>query len=76
MTLKCIAPIKYTDREGNEKTTWRTLGRAFKNDKGLTLRLDTLPVGAGWDGSIMVRQDDDNQQRKERSNDFEDSVPF
>ena len=79
MTLKCITPIKYTDKSGEEKTTWRTVGRAWKNDDKLKISLDTIPVGQGWDGTIMVVKDDKPQRKESSSDGWDkqgDAVPF
>lgn len=47
------APIRYTDAQGQEKTMWRTVGKMFYSDNGaITIKLDSIPVGQGWDGTL------------------------
>lgn len=44
---------KYTDRQGNEKKRYTNVGTLFQyDDGGLTLKLDSVPVGEGWNGFI------------------------
>ena len=42
----------YKDRDGKEKNVWVTVGALFENDKGLSLQLDTIPVGPEFNGWI------------------------
>jgi len=41
-------PESYKNSKGEEKTAWTTLGRVIENKKGLSLKMDVIPVG--WDG--------------------------
>ena len=77
----------YTDRQGNEKKRYVNVGTLFQyDDGGLTLKLDSLPVGDGWNGFISFydiedkRQDDVNprRDRAEPSMDaaLNDEIPF
>lgn len=43
---------KYKDREGNEKTRWHRCGVVIETEKGLSLKLEALPVSPEWDGWI------------------------
>lgn len=40
---------KYTDRDGNEKRRYQNCGAVFETDKGLSLKLEAIPVG-DWNG--------------------------
>lgn len=82
----------YTDRQGNEKKRYTTIGTLFQyDDGGLTLKLDSVPVGEGWNGfvnfyDIEERQNDVNPRRSEAaapaaqterfSADLDDEIPF
>ena len=47
---KLVAVIgKYTDKDGNEKNRYLTVGTLFEGEKGLTVKLDAIPVESkGW----------------------------
>jgi hypothetical protein len=41
----------YKDRAtGEDKKQWRRIGSIFESDKGLSLKLDCIPVGQEWTG--------------------------
>jgi len=40
-------------KRGRDGTHWPTLGRAFEDDKRITVKLDALPVGE-WDGRLFL----------------------
>jgi hypothetical protein len=43
----------YTDRQGNEKKRYTNVGTLFQyDDGGFALKLDSVPVGDGWNGFI------------------------
>lgn len=43
----------YTDHQGATKARYLNIGKLFKRDDGsISLKLDSLPVGAGWEGWI------------------------
>jgi hypothetical protein len=42
----------YKTKEGEEKPNWVKMGVCFESDKGLSLKIDTIPVG--WDGWISM----------------------
>ena len=41
---------KYTDNQGNEKKRYVNVGAVFESDKGMSMKLETLPVGPEWSG--------------------------
>lgn len=44
---------KYTDRQGNEKKRYVTVGSVFEDEQGrLSLKMDAVPVGGEWSGWI------------------------
>ena len=40
----------YTDKQGNEKKRYVNVGAVFEGDKGMSMKLETLPVGPEWSG--------------------------
>jgi hypothetical protein len=43
----------YTDRQGNEKKRYVTVGAVFEDDqKRMSLKIESLPVGGTWNGWI------------------------
>lgn len=36
-------------RTGEDKNVWKRIGAVFENEKGLSIKLDTIPVGE-WNG--------------------------
>lgn len=48
--------VKFAKRykkDNVEKTQWIKIGSAFKSDKGISIALDTIPVGP-WDGRLSL----------------------
>ena len=78
----------YTDRQGNEKKRYTNVGTLFQyDDGGFALKLDSVPVGDGWNGFISFfdikprdgSQATDNQASKARETfnpDLDDEIPF
>lgn len=80
---------KYTDRQGNEKKRYTNVGTLFQyDDGGFTLKLDSVPVGEGWNGFISfydIEERDGAQggarqttakPREDFSADLDDEIPF
>jgi len=42
----------YKDRNGNDKVRWHKMGNCFETEKGLSIKIDSTPVG--WDGWISL----------------------
>ena len=52
----------YTDNQGNEKKRWVNVGTLFKyDDGGLSLKIESLPVGGQWNGFISFFDIEDKQ---------------
>ena len=59
----------YTDSQGQEKKRWVNVGAVFEHDGGgMSLKLETVPVGKEWSGwiSFFVKERE-YQQPKEAS---------
>lgn len=71
----------YTDRSGNEKKRYANVGTLFQyDDGGLTLKLDSIPVGDGWNGFLSFYDIEDKKQAgeatREPARDLNDDIPF
>ena len=78
----------YTDRSGNEKKRYVNVGTLFQyDDGGFSLKLDSVPVGEGWNGFISFYEIEDRREtgtgqrqadrpRETFSADMDDEIPF
>ena len=76
----------YTDKQGNEKKRYLTVGTVFEDDKGrMSLKLESLPVGDGWNGWVSFFTPKEQTKKPAapsqnnsggQFNDFEDDIPF
>ena len=79
----------YTDRNGQERRRFLNCGAVFETDKGLSLKLEALPVG--FDGWFQLYEPREEQQAPRQAGkpqlarprqaavggeDFEDDLPF
>jgi hypothetical protein len=54
---------KYTDREGNEKKRYVTIGAIFEDDQGrMSMKLDAVPCSPDWSGWVSFYEPDRNRQ--------------
>jgi len=44
----------YTNKNGEEKKRWQKIGVVMQGNKGLTLKMESVPVG--WDGWATPRR--------------------
>ena len=63
MRLDAKTAVEYTDKNGETKTRWRTIGSAWplKNKKGYSIDLDAFPAN----GRLVLMEpykDDDKQE--------------
>ena len=72
----------YTDRNGSEKKRYTTIGTLFRYDDGnLSLKIDAVPVGQGWNGFVSFydleeRKTGSETSTREPSQDLNDEIPF
>jgi hypothetical protein len=52
---------KYTDKDGNEKSRYMTIGAVIQTKNGLMLKLEGVPVG--WDGWAYLNEPQPKEQR-------------
>ncbi len=67
MKIKDIrAAVDTYEKNGETKRAYRTIGALFKTEKGLSAKLDAIPVGTVWDGWLYFSDTED--QRKQNFN--------
>lgn len=75
----------YTDRSGAEKKRYTNVGTLFQyDDGGFALKLDSVPVGDGWNGFISFYEIEKREDapkgggggRTEFTADLDDEIPF
>ncbi len=64
----CAKTGTYTDSQGQEKNRWQKCGIVLQGDKGLSLKLEAVPVGEwnGWFSLFEPKPRDDEQPRQQR----------
>ena len=78
------ATSEYTDKDGKAKKKYQSIGVVIETKNGLMLKLETLPLLALKDGSLMAYL---NEPEEKLSSDFpatlaelaelkDDSIPF
>lgn len=77
---KAVASVgKYTDRNGQEKTRYLTVGSLFKRDNGsVCLKLDAMPVGEfdGWVNFYDLEEQSKQQSAPAATADPDGDCPF
>lgn len=54
----------YQDRNGQEKKRYVNVGTLFQyDDGGFALKLDSIPVGQGWNGFVSFYDIEDTRQQ-------------
>lgn len=76
---------KYTNKNGEEKKRYLTVGAVFKNDAGaMSLKLDALPTTPDWSGWISfyvpkehaTAHDNHNEEKSNGYAPSDDDIPF
>lgn len=69
---------KYTDKEGNEKSRYQTIGVVMDTKNGLMLKLESVPLA--WDGWAYLNEpkprDDAKPAKAHRGGDVDSDIPF
>ena len=69
----------YKDRNGDEKARWLKLGVCFESEKGLSIKLDSVPINFdGW-MSLMTPKPKENSNgviQTRSINNMEEDIPF
>lgn len=70
LVYDAVATIgKYTDKQGNEKKRYLTVGKVFESEGGgLSLKLESVPVTPEWSGwiSFFVPKDMERSPAQEQ----------
>jgi hypothetical protein len=64
----------YKDRNGDEKTRWLKMGVCFESDKGLSIKIDSMPVG--FDGWLSLMTPKPREDKPKQLNDIDEDIPF
>jgi len=70
---------EYTDKDGKAKKKYQSIGVVIETKNGLMLKLETLPLLALKDGSLMAYLNDMEESKAEfpkTLNDIPEDVPF
>ncbi len=77
----------YTNRNGEEKKRYLTVGAVFESDRGLSMKLEAIPVGGEFNGwlSFFEPKERDEQPKggqgrttkpKQEVSFHDDDIPF
>lgn len=69
----------YKDRNGDEKARWLKLGVCFESEKGLSIKLDSVPINFdGW-MTLMTPKPKENTNgiiQTRSVNNMDEDIPF
>jgi hypothetical protein len=69
----------YTNKDGQEKKRYQTIGSLFEDGENLKIKLDTIPlVDGGWTGwaNCYELEDRAEKPRKSSFDDMSSDIPF
>ena len=69
----------YTNKDGQEKKRYQTIGSLFEDGENLKIKLDTIPlVDGGWTGWANCYELDDKAEKPRKSSfdDMPNNIPF
>ena len=70
-----VASGKYTNKSGEEKTSYQRIGSIIETKKGPMIKIDSIPVvDGGWSGWAYIFEPRDKIEQKDDS-EFSDA-PF
>ena len=55
---------KYTDSNGNEKTSWQTIGYVLDDGGKKKIKLDSMPLSNEWDGWVTIAPLDEERKQQ------------
>lgn len=59
-----VTSEKYQDRDGNEKTRYTNIGAVFETAKGMSMKLESLPIG--WNGWASFYEPKPREERPQQ----------
>ena len=69
MALKYEAKVKsgtYKNQNGEEKPNWIKIGAVFETEKGMSMKMESVPIS--WDGWISFFEPKSKDDKKPQSN--------
>lgn len=70
----------YTDKQGNEKKRYVKCGVVMENEKGMLIKIESLPIGFnGWLSCFEPKGAEDRGAKRPAGNshaDIDDQIPF
>ena len=71
-----VASGKYTNKSGEEKTSYQRIGSIIETKKGPMLKIDSIPViDGGWSGWAYIFEPRE-QQKQNEGFPLDDDAPF
>lgn len=73
---------EYTNSKGEKKPKYITVGAVLESDKGMSLKLESMPVGFnGWINFYQPKPKEEKEQREKQSakssfSNMDDDIPF
>lgn len=58
----------YTNKQGEEKKRWQKIGVVMQGARGLSLKMEAVPVG--WDGWATLAEPRDDKPKSKGDDDF------
>lgn len=72
-----VASGKYTNKSGEEKTSYQRIGSIIETKKGPMIKIDSIPVvDGGWSGWAYIFEPRDQQLTKNDGFPLEDDALF
>ncbi len=65
---------EYTNAQGEKKKRYVNCGAVFETEKGMSLKLESLPVGGEWNGWLSLYEP--SQRQREEPKQQKSSDPF
>lgn len=79
MAKKIYDAVATIREEGRDKPRYVNVGAVIEGDKGLSLKLETIPVGPGWNGWISFytpKQKEEPQRSSQGAMPDGEDLPF
>ena len=74
---------EYKTKDGATKKRYLTVGTVFEGEKGLSMKLEALPLSKEWSGWLSLYEPRDNNQQQPKPSGYQpkseadgDDIPF
>jgi len=72
-----VASGKYTNKSGEEKTSYQRIGSIIETKKGPMIKIHSIPVvDGGWSGWAYIFEPREQQQKQNEGFPLDDDAPF